>query len=244
MVPVLCNLAFGFPTVLPALSILCIDLGTELAPAVSLAYETAEGDIMQRPPRNPTKDRLVSSQVAIYMLLQAGVIQCGLCFLNFFLVLNYYGIPASAIPFSSDVHFIDDSDCTRADNCVIYSGDRVITLQQQRDWLNAAQTAYWATLTGSQVIHIFLNKTRRVSVFSHGLTSNPTMIYGVIIEIALIVLLIYVPFLQDIIGLIDFPGQFWAIVLIPWLLLFLINEPKKWYARKYPHSFISRWLTY
>jgi len=37
--PVLLNLAVGFPLGLSALLILTIDLGTELAPAISLAYE-------------------------------------------------------------------------------------------------------------------------------------------------------------------------------------------------------------
>lgn len=38
-VPVLLNLAFNYPLAMSSLMILVIDLGTELAPAVSLAYE-------------------------------------------------------------------------------------------------------------------------------------------------------------------------------------------------------------
>jgi len=32
--------------------ILCIDLGTDMLPAISLAYESAEDDIMNMPPIN------------------------------------------------------------------------------------------------------------------------------------------------------------------------------------------------
>ena len=42
--------------------ILFIDLGTDLWPAISLAYEKAESDIMQRLPRDPIKDRLVNER--------------------------------------------------------------------------------------------------------------------------------------------------------------------------------------
>ena len=42
--------------------ILFIDLGTDLWPAISLAYEKAESDIMQRLPRDPVKDRLVNER--------------------------------------------------------------------------------------------------------------------------------------------------------------------------------------
>lgn len=46
------NLALGYPLGLNPLLILTIDLGTELAPSIALAFEVAESDIMSRPPRN------------------------------------------------------------------------------------------------------------------------------------------------------------------------------------------------
>ncbi len=52
-----------------------IDLGTELGPAISLAYEPAEADIMQRPPRNSVTDRLVSRNMLIYSYLIIGVFE-------------------------------------------------------------------------------------------------------------------------------------------------------------------------
>lgn len=43
-------------------TILFIDLGTDLWPAISLAYEKAESDIMSRAPRDPIADRLVNER--------------------------------------------------------------------------------------------------------------------------------------------------------------------------------------
>jgi sodium/potassium-transporting ATPase subunit alpha len=59
LLPVFLNVAFSFPLALPGLIILIIDLFQEQGPAVSFAYEKAEGSIMQRPPRDQKRDRLV-----------------------------------------------------------------------------------------------------------------------------------------------------------------------------------------
>lgn len=50
----------GLPLPMSIRAILCIDLLTDILPAISLAYEPAESDIMLRPPRNPKKDTLVN----------------------------------------------------------------------------------------------------------------------------------------------------------------------------------------
>merc|ERR1712153_184903 len=43
--------------------ILCIDLGTDMLPAISLAYEEPEGGIMKRKPRDKAMDRLVNAKL-------------------------------------------------------------------------------------------------------------------------------------------------------------------------------------
>jgi sodium/potassium-transporting ATPase subunit alpha len=58
LVPVVLNLLLGFPQGLSTIQILSIDLASELAPAISLAYENPESDVMKKKPRRPTK-RLV-----------------------------------------------------------------------------------------------------------------------------------------------------------------------------------------
>lgn len=58
-----------------------IDLATELAPAISLAYEPAEADIMLRPPRSLQYDRLVSRNLLTYSYLIVGILECVACFL-------------------------------------------------------------------------------------------------------------------------------------------------------------------
>lgn len=73
ILPIVLTLLFGFPAFLSSLQILSIDLLTELAPAISLAYEEKEADIMLQPPRNVKTDRLVSTPVLLYSYLIAGL---------------------------------------------------------------------------------------------------------------------------------------------------------------------------
>ena len=58
--PFLCWIVFLTPMPLSTVLILAIDLGTDMVPAISMAYEDAEADIMKRPPRNAATDHLVT----------------------------------------------------------------------------------------------------------------------------------------------------------------------------------------
>ena len=60
--PFLMYLLTDTPLALGTITILCIDLGTDMIPAISLAYEKAETDIMKRRPRDPKHDRLVNER--------------------------------------------------------------------------------------------------------------------------------------------------------------------------------------
>lgn len=57
--PVLCFIIFQIPAPLSSILMLAICLGTDMYPAIALAYENAELDIMERMPRNSKRDRLV-----------------------------------------------------------------------------------------------------------------------------------------------------------------------------------------
>merc|ERR1719440_1702045 len=58
--PFLALILFQIPIPLETVMILCIDLGIDMLPAISLAYEESEADIMDRLPRDKEKDHLVN----------------------------------------------------------------------------------------------------------------------------------------------------------------------------------------
>lgn len=75
MAPFVLFVLLDIPLGLAAVTILCIDLGTDMAPAISLAYESPESDIMKRKPRNPKRDRLVTERLISVSYGMYGAVQ-------------------------------------------------------------------------------------------------------------------------------------------------------------------------
>ena len=67
--PFLLFILADVPLPLGTVTILCIDLGTDMVPAISLAYEKAECDIMRRQPRNPFTDKLVGKNFQSFLVI-------------------------------------------------------------------------------------------------------------------------------------------------------------------------------
>lgn len=81
----------NIPLALTTVLILCVDLGTDMIPAISLAYEKKESDIMDRPPRNAKTDRLVNTKLISFSYLQIGIMQALAGLLTYMIVLNDFG---------------------------------------------------------------------------------------------------------------------------------------------------------
>merc|ERR1719428_383130 len=103
--PFLMFIIVQMPLSLTTVLILCVDLGTDMIPAISLAYEKPEADIMERPPRNAETDRLVTDRLMCFAYLQIGVFQALAGFYSFFVVLNDYGFGASLVPGNAMSYF-------------------------------------------------------------------------------------------------------------------------------------------
>jgi len=67
--PVIFQIIFQVPLPLSSLLMLAICVGTDLYPAIALAYENPESDIMNRQPRNPNRDRLVNGKLMSFTYL-------------------------------------------------------------------------------------------------------------------------------------------------------------------------------
>ena len=89
--PFLIFMVFSVPLPLGTVTILCIDLGTDLLPAISLAYEQAESDIMKRNPRNKFTDKLVNERLISMAYGQIGMIQALTGFVCYVTILMQNG---------------------------------------------------------------------------------------------------------------------------------------------------------
>jgi sodium/potassium-transporting ATPase subunit alpha len=86
ILPFVAFVLFGIPLPLPVLLVLAIDLGTDMAPAIALASETAETDVMTLPPRSRSK-RLLSRDLLLSSYLLWGFVESAAGFSAYFWVL-------------------------------------------------------------------------------------------------------------------------------------------------------------
>ncbi|GAQ85006.1 Ca2+ transporting ATPase [Klebsormidium nitens] len=93
LIPFLLYVLIQIPLPLSTVIMLLICLGTDMVPAISLAYEEKESDIMDRPPRNAKTERLVGWKLISHAYPQIGIYQCFAGFLAYLVVLNDYGYP-------------------------------------------------------------------------------------------------------------------------------------------------------
>ena len=111
--PFLIFIIFQVPLPLSTIRILAIDLGTDMYPAISLAYEDAESDIMQRPPRNSKTDKLVTGRLLQMTYLQIGFIQALAGFFCYFVVMGDMGfLPDKLLGLRADWDNEDLNDLT------------------------------------------------------------------------------------------------------------------------------------
>jgi len=97
ILPFIFFILFQVPLPLSTVLILCIDLGTDMIPAISFAYENPELDIMDRQPRKAKRDHLVNAKLISFAYLQIGVIQASAGIYTYFLILNDFGIRPQAL---------------------------------------------------------------------------------------------------------------------------------------------------
>jgi sodium/potassium-transporting ATPase subunit alpha len=86
ILPYIAFVLIGIPLPLSVLLILAVDLGTDMAPAIALATETAETDVMKVPPR-PRSERLLSRKLLLSNCLLFGLIEAAAGFAGYFWVL-------------------------------------------------------------------------------------------------------------------------------------------------------------
>lgn len=131
--------------------ILSIDLGTEMAPAISLAYEPSERDIMKNRPRKRS-ERLVNWTLLFYSYIIGGafIISAG-CVLAYFWVFWIHHISLRDLLWSATDHW---QPVTAHTNLTAHSfcsnGICYDPIQQERI-LGEANSAYYITLVISQV---------------------------------------------------------------------------------------------
>ncbi|KAM9962467.1 hypothetical protein ACTFIR_005375 [Dictyostelium discoideum] len=223
-IPFFCFFVLQMPVALSGILILCIDLGTDLIPVISYAYEGSETDLMKRKPRNVKKDKLVSLRLAVFSYLWLGCWQCAAGFLNYFLLFKDYGYSASDLYNVSSTYFKKDAP--------LYGGHDDA---KQIQILNEAQTAYFIAIVISRVGACFCAKTRIISIFQQGF-SNMVFNFGVCSMLAIALFIVHVPGVRTFFGCTIVSYKYWLIPIPFAVFLVASNELRLWLIRRYPNS--------
>ncbi|XP_067909988.1 potassium-transporting ATPase alpha chain 2-like [Heterodontus francisci] len=236
--PFLVYIIASIPLPIGTITILLIDLGTDLIPSISLAYEKAERDIMDVPPRNSSKDRLVSFQLASYSYLQVGVIQSVGGFLCYFTVLAHQGwLPSRILGIR-----LTWEDTTNND--VEDSYGQEWTYQQRLYVQWTCYTAFFVGIVIEQLADLIIRKTRRNSIFQQGIFGNKVLWIGLLSQVGIALILCYGPGMQNSLHFTTLRFQYWFVAVPFAIVIFVHDEIRKFFIRRYPGSWWDKNMYY
>jgi Ca2+-transporting ATPase len=208
MVIFLATLA-GLPAPLTAIQLLWLNLITDGAPALALAIEKGDPDIMQQKPRSKSEPIINRT-----MLLGLGIQTVA----QTFAVLGAFALGL--------IWHLEA-------NAVVVGNPFVYLLQHE--WrgvdVQTAETMAFVTLSLCELFRAYTVRSERASLFQIGIFSNRYMQYAVGLSIVLLILVCAVPFLQPIFNTHFLSLREWSIVLGLALIPAISEEITKFFLR-------------
>ncbi|MFN8384708.1 MAG: cation-translocating P-type ATPase [Anaerolineales bacterium] len=202
----------GLPAPLTAIQLLWLNLITDGAPALALAMEKGDPDIMDRKPRaknEPIVNRSMGVGILVQTVAQTGAV------LGAFLAGLAWHLEAGA---------------------VIPSGMNVLSFVLNHEWrgvdVQTAETMAFVTLSLAELFRAYTVRSERASVFTIGVFSNKYMQYAVGLSITLLLIVCSVPFLQPIFNTHFLSAREWGLVVGLALLPAVAEEITKFFLRR------------
>ncbi len=205
----------GLPSPLTVIQLLWLNLITDGAPALALAMEKGDPDIMTRPPR-PKNEAIVNASMRLGIIIQT-IAQTGAVLTAFAFGLLWelkalgMGLPQGANPIAYligvDWHSVDLEN------------------------IRTAETMAFMTLSLCELFRAYTVRSEKVSLFRLGIFSNRWMQYAVSASITLLLLVCVVPFLQQIFNTHFMTGTEWLVVLGLSLVPAVSEELTKYFLR-------------
>jgi sodium/potassium-transporting ATPase subunit alpha len=237
MWPFILYLIADIPLGLGSITLLFIDLGTDIIPSVTLAYERAENDIMLKPPRDAKRDRLVTGTLLGLAGGQMGHLETFGCFFTYFVVMGENGfLPLTLIGIratwdNSAINNLEDS----------YGQEW--SYAQRKCLEFTVYSAYFLSIVVGQISNLIVCKTRRTSVLYQGMI-NHQLTCALLAETGLTVFLMYTPGLQ--VAFKFYPVMWhWWLAPVPFMIAMMFySEVRKLIAMKNPGGFVAENLLF
>ncbi|XP_026325061.1 sodium/potassium-transporting ATPase subunit alpha-B-like [Hyposmocoma kahamanoa] len=235
ILPVIMFIVFSIPLPLGVMTILCVDLGTDMWPAVALSHEVAETNVMLRPPH--VGQRLVSANMIRLVYGHIGLIEFAAGMFAYFVVMAEHGFyPSRLFGLRQDWDNEAVSDLND-------SLGQEWTYIQRKEVERACQAAYFVAVVVTQMMNGIICKTRYNSILTVGL-KNHFLNLGFIFELGLAIFICYTPYINTFFRTYPLRLRWWFLPLPFAVFLLLFDEFRKYCIR---HRLFGGWyntLTY
>ena len=202
----------GLPAPLTAIQLLWLNLVTDGAPALALAMEKGDPDIMERKPR-PKDEPIIHGPMRLGIIIQT-ITQTVAVLTAFGLGLLWHLEAGASLP----------------------AGANPITYLLQHDWrgidVQTAETMAFVTLSLAELFRAYTVRSEKASLWRIGIFSNKYMQYAVGFSILLVVMVVNIPFLHEIFNTHYLNLTEWGVVIGLALIPAASEEITKFFLRR------------
>ena len=198
------------PLPLTVIQLLTLNLLTDGFPALALAVEKGEPQVMQRPPR-PKNEPIIKKSMRIGLTIQT-VCQTAVALGAFLLGLWWH--PGAALP----------------------PGQSPLLTLLRFNWtgvdVQTAETMAFITLALCELFRAYTVRSERLSVFQLGLFSNRAMQPAFLVSLVVLLSVVNVPFLQPVFNTHFLAAREWMVVLGLAVIPAIVEEITKFFLRQ------------
>jgi Ca2+-transporting ATPase len=189
------------PIALNVMHVLSVDLGTDIVPALALGAEPPEPGIMTRLPRSLSQ-HVIDSGMLRRAYFVLGSVQSLMTMLAFYYFYWTKGYWG---------HWLD--------------------LPASGDIYRAATGMALAAVVMTQIGNLFAQRSEKVSIFKIPLFNNRMIWIGILTEVVVILMFVYLPVFNNFIGTGPFEAKYWLILICMIPALTITDEIRKWVLR-------------
>lgn len=118
----------------------------------------------------------------------------------------------------------------KAENLTVGINSKILDSNDQMRIRGEAAAGYQIVLVVSQVFHLFTCTTKRDSLLKHGIVSLAVGL-AILLELALLLIFIYTPFFQTLLGITTPPSFVWGLGIATGLCILIFTEIRKFLLR-------------
>jgi Ca2+-transporting ATPase len=206
LIPYVLYAVLAIPLPLLVVQVLAIDLAIDVIPSLALSREPPEAGIMQEPPRS-TKERLFTRRVFGRSLFIGIIIAVGAmigCLSAWMAGGWHYGMALTA-----DSSFFTSGVYTKG------------------------VTMTFAGIVVAQAGNVLACRTSKQSIFKTSLKTNKWIIAGIVSQISILAVLVYVPLMQHVFGTSALGVTDWIYLISLALIVVFAEEIRKLISRRF-----------